>query len=40
MPTMLETNSGHVVQMSSGAAVAPVAHEVAYSASKAAVTGD
>ncbi|PNF20382.1 hypothetical protein B7P43_G10239 [Cryptotermes secundus] len=39
LPAMLERNSGHVVAISSAAAIAPVAHEAVYSASKAAVSG-
>ncbi|XP_069670581.1 short-chain dehydrogenase/reductase family 16C member 6-like isoform X2 [Periplaneta americana] len=38
LPAMLERNSGHVVAVSAAAAVAPVAHELPYSASKAAVS--
>jgi 2-keto-3-deoxy-L-fuconate dehydrogenase len=40
LPAMLERNSGHVVAISSAAAITPVANEVAYSASKAAVSGN
>lgn len=39
LPAMLERNSGHVVAISSAAAIAPVANKVPYSASKAAVSG-
>jgi 2-keto-3-deoxy-L-fuconate dehydrogenase len=40
LPAMLERNSGHVVAISSAAAITPVANELAYSASKAAVSGN
>ncbi|XP_063219563.1 17-beta-hydroxysteroid dehydrogenase 13-like isoform X2 [Bacillus rossius redtenbacheri] len=38
LPGMISRNNGHVVAISSAAAIAPVASEVPYSASKAAVT--
>ncbi|PSN47188.1 hypothetical protein C0J52_07876 [Blattella germanica] len=39
LPAMIERKKGHIVAMSSAAAIAPVAHEVPYSATKSAVTG-
>ncbi|KAJ9582956.1 hypothetical protein L9F63_022717, partial [Diploptera punctata] len=39
LPAMVERKRGHIVAVSSAAAIAPVAHEVPYSASKSAVTG-
>nr|CAD7411728.1 unnamed protein product [Timema cristinae] len=39
LPNMIEMNKGHVVAISSAAAIAPVMNEVPYSASKSAVSG-
>nr|CAD7264369.1 unnamed protein product [Timema shepardi] len=40
LPNMIELNKGHVVAISSAAAIAPVMNEVPYSASKSAVSDE